>query len=321
MPFPGVSYRDLRFRLFAALVAALTVIGATPPARAIVIYGEEPADQTGIYDRFNVGSYPTAPVPNPTFIGAAFDLSAVGWSATNSSQSVTLISSQYFLGAAHFKPAIGSSVLFRGTDGIVYSATVDSYHTLTYSGSGGAQVSDVAIGRLVSAVPVAVNPMPIFYMGTTNVNSASSFDRYVGLSLYNYGWTARMGTNVLEDFTEYRLSPSGPNTNVGLYYDYDAVNGETLLEGGDSGSPTFAYRNGVFGLIGAHSGVDTPHGISVDTFLGYTPYVNQINAIMASDGQALTFAVVPEPGTLLFGFLVVGACGLGRFRKLKALQV
>lgn len=294
----------------AILLVAISVAVTAPRARAIIINGEGPDGVTGIYDRFNVGTYPGAPVPNPAFIGAALDLSGIGWMAADSTRSITLVSSQYFVVASHYAPASGSVLQFLGTDHLLHSATVGSYYTLTYMGTGGAQSSDLTVGRLTTALPSSVNPLPIYYRGTTNVSTPSSFDQYIGLSLFNYGRTARMGTNILDDFSEFSFS-TGPATNIGLVYDHDADAGETLLESGDSGSPTLAYMDGILGLIGTHSGVDGPY--SVDAFVAYTPYVDQINAILANDFQMLAF--VPEPGTTLLGLLVLGMSGALRMRK------
>ena len=203
---------------------------------------------------------------------------------------------------------------FEGTDDLLHSATVASYYTLTYTGTNGAQVSDLTLGRLSSALPSSVTPMPIFYAGVTDISNPSSFDAYDGVHLLNYGHTARMGVNGLDGFTEFTFG--GPLTNIGLVYTQGAGAGETLLEGGDSGSPTLAYRNGVYGLIGTHSGVDIAQLLSVDAFVAYTPYVNQINTIMAADGQSLIL-VVPEPGTIFFGIALLGICGAHWLRRMR----
>jgi len=298
-------------------VLVLLCLGlAGTPARAIIINGEGPDSVTGIYDRFIAGTYPGAPMPNPTFIGSSFNLSGVGWKSSDPNSSITMISSQYFVGASHALPAIGSTLQFEGTDNHLYTATVDSYHTLGYTGTGGTQASDLSVGRLTLALPSAVTPMPIFYAGTTDISNPSSFDAYNGASLFNYGWTARMGTNTVADFSEYSFS-SGPATNIGLIYAHGSGAGSTLLEGGDSGSPTIASEDGVYGLIGTHSGVDTPDALSVDAFVSYTPYVDQLETILATDGQSLTFAIVPEPGTILFGFALFGVCTTRRVRRVR----
>jgi hypothetical protein len=287
-------------------------------AQAINIVGEGPDNVTGIYDRFNVGSYPGAPVANPSFIGASFDLSGIGWVATNPTQSITLVSSQYFVGASHYFPGAGTVLQFEGTDNLLHSATVASYFTLTYTGSNGAQSSDLTIGRLAAALPSSVTPMPIFYKGATDISIQSSFNQYNGVSLYNYGHTARMGTNGLDGFSEFHFVQNGPQTNIGLVYTQGTGPGETMLEGGDSGSPTLGYLDGLYGLIGTHSGVNTALSLSVDAFVAYTPYVDQMNAIMAADGQTLTLVGVPEPGTIFMGIALLAICGARRIRRMRS---
>ena len=313
MFLPTAISRRHWFAVF--LAAALCTNFAGLPARAIIINGEGPPGDTGIYDRFIAGTYATAPVVNPTFIGSSFDLSGIGWLASNPSLSITLVSSQYFVLASHYNPGIGVSMKFFGTDGMLHSATVDTYHVLTYTGSGGAAASDLTLGRFTTALPSAVTPMPIFYPGATSVSTPSSFAQYDGVSLFNYGHMARMGTNGLDGFSEYSFTPGGSATNIGVIYTQGAGAGETLLEGGDSGSPTLAFKDGVYGLIGTHSGVDTPHALSVDAFVSYTQYVNQMNAFLAADGQTLTLVGVPEPGTIFMGIALLGVCGARRMRR------
>lgn len=294
------------------LLAITFAWSAAMPAHAILINGEGPDNITGIYDRFIVGTYPGAPVANPSFIGSAFDLSGVGWLSSDPAHCFTLVSSQYFVGATHHMPNGGSTLLFLGTDHVLYSATVNAVHALTYTGTDGAQVSDVSVGRLSLALPAAVTPMPIFYAGNTSISSGASFNAYAGVSLFNYGATARMGTNNLDGFAQFSFA-SGPRTNIGLVYSRGAGAGETLLEGGDSGSPTIALQNGVYGLIGTHSGVSGQ--FSLDGFVSYTEFVDQMNVILGADGESLTLATVPEPGAMLFGVLLLGICGTQRTRR------
>lgn len=301
---------------FATLLAvALCVRMAGATAWTAIINGEGPDSETGIYDRFVVGTYPGAPVANPSFIGAALDLSGIGWLDTNPTRSITLVSPQYFVAASHYLTGIGSTFQFEGTDDLLHSATVASYHTLTYTGTAGAQSSDLTLGRFTTALPASVTPMPIFYQGATDISVPSSFDAYAGVSLFNYGRTARMGTNVLDDFSEFSFG--SPVTNIGLFYTQGAGAGETLLEGGDSGSPTLAYQDGVYGLIGTHSGVVPALSLSADAFVAYTPYVNQINAVLALDNQSLTFVSTPEPGTMLVGLALLGICGMQWVRRVR----
>ena len=163
-----------------------------------------------------------------------------------------------------------------------------------------------------TAISTPQRPGMLYKMIGSFVFSASSFNAYSGVSLFNYGHTARMGTNGLDGFAQFSFAP-GPRTNIGLVYSLGTGAGETLLEGGDSGSPTIASQNGVYGLIGTHSGV--AGSFSLDGFVSYTEFVNQMNVILGTYGQSLTFATVPEPGTVLFGVLLLGFCGTQRMRR------
>lgn len=307
-------------RRTALLFVALCAGFATHCARAVLINGEGPANVTGIYDRFNVGSYPGAPERNSDFFAASLNLSGIGWVALPPgqipTQSITLVSPQYFVGASHFFPGAGTTLQFFGTDHSLYSASVASTHRLTYTGTNGAQHSDLTIGRLTASLPSSVTPMPIFYAGATSISNPSSFDAYDGVLLLNYGHTARMGINGLDGFTQYSLLGDPVGSNIGLVYTQGSGAGETLLEGGDSGSPTLAYRDGVYGLIGTHSGVNASQFLSVDAFVSYTSYVDQMNTIMAADGQSLIL-VVPEPGTFCVGMALLGICAARRARRMR----
>ena len=306
-----------RLWLSVSFTVAVCAGMASGPARAIDIVGEGPANVTGIYDRFIVGTYAGAPVPNPTFIGSAFDLSGIGWLSSNSNQSITLVSSQYIVGASHFFPSTGATLQFYGTDHQLHSATVGAVHTLTYTGTSGPQASDLTLGRLTTALPSAVTPMPIFYAGATDVSNASSFVPYAGVSLFNYGQTARMGTNNLDGFSEFHFVAGGPQTNIGLIYTQGTTAGETLLESGDSGSPTIGYQGGTYGLIGTHSGIVPSQSLSVDAFVSYTEFVAEMNAFLSADGQSLTLAAVPEPAATLIGVALLGICGVWRRRRVR----
>jgi hypothetical protein len=121
-------------RRFASLLAVALSAGiAAVPAHAILINGEGPDNVTGIYDRFMLGTYPGAPVANPTFIGAGLDLSGIGWVSANPRQSITLVSSQYFVGATHLMPGAGTMLQFLGTDHLLYSATVGATYAARLS--------------------------------------------------------------------------------------------------------------------------------------------------------------------------------------------
>lgn len=295
------------------MLAAICAAFASAPVLAINIVGEGPDSATGIFDRFNLGTYLGTPTANPSFFASSLDLSGIGWVASNPTQSITLVSPQFFVGASHYFPGLGSTLQFAGTDGAVYSAIVAESQRLIYSGSNGPQLSDLTIGRLSTALPSVVTPMPIFYMGDTSVSNPSSFNAYGGFTLLNYGRTARMGVNEVDYFTEFSFG--GPKTDVGLVYTQGTGFGQTLLESGDSGSPSLAYLDGIYGLIGTHSGVNTANALSVDAFVSYTDYVSQMNTFMQPYDESLTLAGVPEPGSLIFGIALFGVCAAHRVRR------
>ncbi|HEX8297040.1 MAG TPA: hypothetical protein VF593_12110 [Chthoniobacteraceae bacterium] len=296
------------------------MFGALHPAPAIVIEGAETGAQTK-YDRFLQGSYPgTAAQPprtNPEFIGKQFDLSGIGWDNGKPNEprtihSVALISPQYFLCAAHSPP--GSTLHFLSKTGVLRTYQVDArnYHAISYTGSNGKQESDLYLGRLTKPISPAdgVRFFPMLYLGATDIRSPRSFDPYTGVSLFNYSGSmdARMGTNTFERVAE-APPEQGVIKNLYLQYDQDASPGETKLEPGDSGGPTFGLVEGVLGLLGVHTEVV---GLtSMDAFAAYTPFVQQINAVMAADKQQLT--LVPEPSAAVL--LMAGAMLLGMPRR------
>jgi hypothetical protein len=145
----------------------------------------------------------------------------------------------------------------------------------------------------------------------------SIFDRpnesdYLGLTLYNYGLTHRVGRNV-SDFLS--TETVGPSTGDVLWFDYDnsdtpsVGNDETFIQVGDSGAPTFTVVEGKLAVLGVHWAITdsfpaTNEGEStVDTFV--PSYVSDLNAVLDDQSQAVS--LVPEPGTaLLLGMALLG---------------
>jgi len=288
-----------------------------PCAQAISIIGAESGVQT-TYDRFVLGTYPVNPVPNPDFIAAPFDLSGVGWDVGDPARAIAMISEQYFLCSAHFTP--GGTLMFLSQSGVLHSYEVETtaFHRLIYDGSAGPKESDLAIGRLKNPISPAdeIGFVPILYLGETDIAQPESFEPYLGLSLLNLGHsrygggganiTLRLGTNTLDTVSEFSFG--GAVTNIGIVFDQDPVTGETLLQSGDSGSPTFGLKDGQFGLLGTHAGV--AGNKSVDAFAAYTPYVTQINDWLRPANQSVS--LVPEPGSAI---LVLAALAAVAFRR------
>lgn len=268
------------------------------------------------FDRFSSG-YSSAPVPNasPLFIGASYDLSGVGWSDANPMQSITMINDQYFMGAAHFMPSPGSTIKFYSPAlAAVVSYTVDNFlfqagpiPTLTFA------QGDLAIRRLTTVINPAhgIASYPILDLASTN--------DYLGLPLLVYGHggavtnSPRLGTNTLNGFYTIDLNNNTIDDSFDFSYDYNTVTGpvgETYLQGGDSGSPTFASWNGQLALVGTHSAIgkindDDPYFSSFDNFAAI--YLDQIAA------ANISFTSVPEPSRTLL--LLIALCSLVFIRR------
>jgi len=243
------------------------------------------------YDRFT---------NDPAFIGAAYDWSGVANKAT-------MISPTHFIAAAHSSPSIGQSLTFyHGNDplGPSEQRTVTGL-TQIVSEFG---PSDLMLGTLSSAVSSDVAIYPILVLPT--------IDDYGNLPIFSVGQstvtTQRVGTNTIDPNSPYSTDPvflANVDGSIGpvFLYDRDFVDGEALVQGGDSGLPSFAVYNGQLALVGLHWALETNLPASVDTFLPY--YVNLLNAQLAASGESVT--VVPEPSSLALAGLVA-LWGVGR---------
>ncbi len=280
------------FRIILSFILLTTTM-----ARALTIVGYDSATN----DRFSSG-YPGNPVANASvsFLGAGYDLSGVGWNPADSSQSFAMISDQYFVYSNHSGP--GSSLDFYSpTQGTVVSYGVSA---TTYQFSYNGQTSDFAVGRLTTAL----NPAD----GIANyaVLNLPTIQDYAGLHVLMYGHGVSspvLGANVVDAYGAYDFNGDTIADNYGIGYSYHSNQpGDSMLEGGDSSSPTFAVVNGKLVLIGTHSGTTTIGGIpySIDTFI--PTYFDQMTA------QGIDFTAVPEPARGLL--LLLGACALLRRR-------
>lgn len=278
------------------IILSLTLL-TTTMARALTIVGYDSATN----DRFSSG-YPGNPVANSSvsFLGAGYDLSGVGWNPANVTQSFAMISDQYFVYSNHYGP--GSTLDFYSpTQGAVvsYGVSATSYH-FTFNG----QTSDFAVGKLSSVLNPAdgIASYPVLDLPT--------IQDYMGLPVLMYGHggsSPRVGANVSDAAFAYDLNGDTIADNYGIAYSYHSNQaGDSLFEGGDSSSPTFALWHGSLALLGTHSGTATIGGTpySIDTFMPV--YLDQVAA------QGIDFSAVPEPSRWLL--LLLGACVLLRRR-------
>lgn len=289
------------------ILFSLLALGLGDQALALTVVGYNSV----VNDRFASG-YASAPVPNTSgsFVGAGLDLSGVGWNPLDPKQSFTMISDEYFVFATHHAPGATieffSPALYAANPGnpsaaivtLNVSGTVFRPSTTTILGTG---LSDLSIGKLSSPISNAygITSYPILDLPTLN--------HYLGLTLLTYGHggtsttSPRLATNTLDEFALVDLfSPTGVPDSFDFVFDLDTgVGGESYIQSGDSGSPTFVLREGVLTLIGTHSAIDPDSDpqLAVDNFIPF--YLNQ----MALAGvEFATFA--PEPGRT--SFLLVG---------------
>lgn len=281
--------------VFIRLIYALILLLAATTASALTIVGYDSATN----DRFSSG-YASSPVENTSlsFLGNGYDLSGVGWSSTDSTRSFAMISDQYFVFANHHAPGAAMNFYSPTLDTVV-SYGVSNTYNFTYNG----QTSDFAVGRLVSALNPAhgITSYPILY--------APTLESYLGLPVLMYGngvGGPRLGANVVDLYGSYSLN-GGTLNNIGIGYSYNSsLSGDSVLQSGDSSSPTFVPWNGALTLVGTHSGVAQDSSYSVDNFIPY--YLLQ----MINQGIPFSYVVVPEPSRAML--LLLGACTLLRRR-------
>lgn len=254
--------------------------------------------QPAVHDRFYSGI-------DKAFVGDPYDFSGVGFSS--SQRWATLISDCYFISATHYHAGDGESVTFWETND-------SSGPSHTYTVAGGQQVSgtDLWVGWLDSAVDASIARYSILGL--------PAYADYLGLSLFNYGLTHRVGRNVLDALSTETI---GGSTGDVLWFDYDnddtpSVGGdETFVQVGDSGAPSFTVHDGELTVLGIHWAITddfpaTNEGeSSVDTFV--PSYIASLNAVLADKSQSVK--VVPEPSAAMF--VLIGATGMAwRFRRL-----
>ena len=152
-----------------------------------------------------------------------------------------------------------------------------------------------------------ITSYPVLYLPT--------LQSYLNLPVLMYGHggsSPRLGANVVNDIYGYNFpNYYGAVNSVGIDYSYSSgLSGNSLVESGDSSSPTFVpVGNGRLALLGTHSllltsgGSNPSLGLSVDNFIPYYA------VSMANDGINFSIiSVVPEPSRFLL--LLLGACAL-----------
>lgn len=245
--------------------------------------------------RFNEGSFPAAPQPNETLWVGRHNFAGVGWSEEDPRKGFALISPRHFVGANHFRPALGSEVRFRGLDGQLRSYTYTRFYQIK---NAQGENTDLFIGELAEEIPAA-HGVPLYAI----FDSPES--ELVGREIIVYGQSAagpRIGRGEIGVFSDSFNPGSSLNDTRNYAFDYRDLSAEqddAHGEVGDSGSPSFLAVDGMLALTGIHStvnSVDLPGtGAVVTTYDSYIlHYKEQINAHLAETGHQLILAPLDE---------------------------
>lgn len=244
----------LKWLLFAlALLAPVSVAAAD-----MIIRNYDPARN----DRFYVGA-------DKAFIGSGYNWSGIG--RTSDGRWATLISPDFFVTVWHWYPLVGSTVTFYSdnTTNNPITATV----TNVWHGPNVFPAGDICLGRLDHPVNVMYYPLP----------AKTDYSWYNGQVAWMWGKPNKLGKNVV-------WSASWPLTSY--YYDDPGIDSECLIQGGDSGGPSFELFGNTMVLIGNHSSAipNTFYDTSVPAAVSY------FDSVMSAYGESTHKVYFPHPG-------------------------
>ena len=259
------------------------VLALNLPAAALQIRNFNPASHERLLN------FPSNPTLNPAFLNPGGnlanlpDLTGVGWSTQNTLQQFTLVSPRHFVGANHFRPAVGSVVRFLASDNSIHDYTIAATSgILNDDGS----TSDVFLGELTGDVPVTsgIRPLPYLNLATEAA--------YTGEPLVVLGQPARGGRGTAGSVSDFGGDPitggAGIKTRAFTFtYGPAGSVDDAKAEGGDSGSPSFAIRSGQLALVGTHTAVLSALGTTTtyDTLVPH--YASRLNSAMEAQGYHL----------------------------------
>ena len=187
------------------------------------------------------------------------------------------------------------------------SYTVQSRTQLVSPISG--MAGDFSIGKLTTPLNPAhgIAQYPILEL--------DSLSAYIDLPVLMYGHndlttnSTIIGTNTISAFYHYNLhgGDSLDDTFAAGYSFQPASPGDSQFEGGDSGSPTFAFYQGRLAILGTHSAITTISGTqwSFDNFIPV--YLDQLALLNVA------FTTVPEPSRMVL--LMLGVLSVMRRRS------
>ena len=245
------------------------------------------------------------------FIGADFDSSGVG-RVTSGNRWATMISEHYFVTASHWPTSNGQTVRFYHSD--------DPNSTFEDHVVAGGEIvhdhvdrqfifSDLWLGRLETAPSADIARYPILDLGEESA--------YFDLELFVYGLdnstapnSQRLGRNTI-DPGSFRDQSIDRSTGRIFTFDLDDPGGlgadEAMIQGGDSGGPSFAAVGNQLALVGTHW-FTIGDNRSGDTFVPH--YIEDLSLAMEAIGENLQR--IPEPSSVMLMVMAGLAVGLHR---------
>ncbi len=240
------------------------------------------------------------------FIGQSQDWSGVGKAGD---RWVTMISSQYFVSVANKAPSGSVTFYANNTAASAHTYQIDSSFSFspTYLGLD----TNILLGRLTAPIDPADNIHSYPILQYTN-NGTVDDNAYIGLPIYMYGQSSRVGTNSVDRVLRQDMFADTPSTeadfNVG-------VGDEAYVMSGDAGAPTFGVYNGELALLGVHMyNYGTVDGAPVDGYASGDAFLPAFVSQLAGQMNGQTLYVVPEPMTIA----LLAAGGLLMLRRRKA---
>lgn len=243
------------------------------PLAALQIRGYDAAR----HNRFT--NFPTAPAANPGFLFGPNQFTGVGWDTSLANRQFALVSPRHFVCASHYPPPPGTIIRFLNASGTTVDRVVQS--TAAVPDDDG-KAGDLALGLLTEPLTPADGVTPFPYLNLTAEEHAR------GIALETFGKTTSAGRASLEGFADLEASGIPPTRSCFfIYFGSGSHPDDCRLEGGDSGSPTFARIAGMPALLGTHSAIDVDGGDTTnhDTYLPH--YLHGLNSRMNELGYQM----------------------------------
>lgn len=235
-------------------------------------------------DRF-VSGFATNPVANTStnFVGAGFDWSGVGWSATDGTKGFGFISPQHYLVATHYRGA--ANIRLQQIDGTLATGSERGVTNTGYGVVPLSEPTDLSLGTLNTLM---VDPSQVARYAVLDLNASSTANStaaYVNQAVYLYG----RGTNGSQS-PRIGLTTISSVTSSGTNQFFATPRTEVQMEGGDSGSPAFMVWTNVNGgkevtIVGNNAAITASNNFI--NFLGTFQVMNALNTTMTQDGFAL----------------------------------